>query len=168
MQPTGCGTLDAMSGGDMIWLPWIALLAVLALAGAWWAGRRGDAPAAVRRVGYALGVLGLWALGIPSLLYRLWAALSGWAARLLLNPLSWVGVVATVAAVILVLAGIAWGSRREPRRAVTGGGEKQRKQREPGALEPQSTRDLQTSTQSSSESSADAEIDAILRRHGIS
>lgn len=145
----------------MVWLPWAALAAALALLGAWWASRRGDAPAALRRVGYAVGVLGLWALGVPLLLWRLWAALSGWAARLLLNPLSWIGLVATAAAVVLVLAGIAWGRRRAARppsgRSVARKQPQNRKQ-------PQTTA-VETRTAPADE---DAEIDAILRRHGIS
>lgn len=142
----------------MVWLPWAALAAALAMAGAWWASRRGDAPAALRRVGYAVGVLGLWALGVPSLLWRLWAALSGWASRLLLNPLSWIGLVATAVAVGLVLTGLAWGRRRAVRpssgRPVT------RKQPQSSAVE--------TRTAASAPAEEDAEIDAILRRHGIS
>jgi len=162
------GHTGPMNGGDMVWLPWAGLGAALALLGAWWAGRRGDAPAAVRRVGYAIGVLGLWALGVPSLLYRLWAALSGWAARLFFNPLSWVGLVATAAAVLLVLAGLAWGRRHEarpPRRslrreqpATTGSGPRAPSS-QPDAVEPSAA---------SPQSSEDAEIEAILRRRGIS
>ena len=139
-----------MSGGDLVWLPWVVALAALALAGAWWASRRGDAPAALRRLGYAVGVLGLWGLGVPTLLARLWSTLSGWVTRLVFNPLSWLGLIATGAAVLLVLAGIAWGRRREssPQRAV-----KQSPQR---AVAPAAS------------SSEDEEIEALLRRRGIS
>jgi hypothetical protein len=102
-----------MSGGDLVWLPWVVALAALALAGAWWASRRGDAPAALRRLGYAIGVLGLWGLGVPTLLARLWSTLGGWVTRLVFNPLSWLGLVATVVAVLMILVGLAWARRRE-------------------------------------------------------
>lgn len=149
-----------MSGGDMVWLPWAGLGAAVALLGTWWAARRGDTPATLRRGGYAIGVLGLWALGVPSLLWHLWAALGGWAGRLLLNPLSWVGAIATAVSVVLVVTGIAWGNRREPRQKITGSRWGRRKKPEPGALEPPATR--------STPGNEDPEIEAILRRHGIS
>lgn len=139
-----------MSGGDVVWLPWVAVLAALFLAGAWWASRRGDAPATLRRLGYAVGVLGLWGLGVPTLLARLWSTLSGWVARLVFNPLSWLGLIATVVAVLLVLVGLAWGRRREssPRTR---------------ALPKSSSKAVETS----SSSSEDEEIEALLRKHGI-
>jgi hypothetical protein len=139
-----------MSGGDLVWLPWVVALAALALAGAWWASRRGDAPAALRRLGYAVGVLGLWGLGVPTLLARLWSTLSSWVARLAFNPLSWLGLVATGVAVLMVLAGLAWARRRETSpqpRAVKGSSSK--------AVAPRSS------------SSEDDEIEALLRKHGI-
>lgn len=139
-----------MSGGDLVWLPWVAALAALALAGAWWASRRGEAPAALRRLGYAVGVLGLWGLGVPTLLARLWSALSGWVARLVFNPLSWLGLIAVVVAVLMVLVGLAWGRRRE--------GSPQ------GRALPRSSGKSVTTSTSSSE---DAEIEALLRKHGI-
>jgi hypothetical protein len=141
-----------MSGGDLVWLPWVVLLAALALAGAWWASRRGDAPAALRRLGYAVGVLGLWGLGVPTLLARLWSTLSSWVARLVFNPLSWLGLVATVVAVLLVLAGLAWGRRRE------------------GSAQPRAVRKSSSKAvaASSSSSSEDEEIEALLRKHGTS
>jgi hypothetical protein len=139
-----------MSGGDVVWLPWVALLAALALAGAWWAARRGDAPGALRRLGYALAICGLWALGVPTLLSRLWATLGGWVTRLVFSPLSWLGLVATAVAVLMVMAGVAWGRRRgaAPSTVVAG-------QRAAAPI-------------ASSSNSEDAEIEALLRKHGIS
>jgi type IV secretory pathway TrbL component len=140
-----------MSGGDLVWLPWVVALAALALAGAWWASRRGDAPAALRRLGYAVGVLGLWGLGVPTLLARLWSTLSGWVTRLVFNPLSWLGLAATVVAVLMVLVGLAWGRRRES-------------SPQPRAVQKSSSKAVATS----STSSEDEEIEALLRKHGIS
>jgi len=140
-----------MSGGDLVWLPWVVALAALALAGAWWASRRGDAPAALRRLGYAIGVLGLWGLGVPTLLARLWSTLGGWVTRLVFNPLSWLGLVATVVAVLMILVGLAWARRRES-------------SPQPKAL-PKSSRKAVATSSSSSE---DEEIEALLRKHGIS
>ena len=140
-----------MSGGDLVWLPWVVALAALALAGAWWASRRGDAPAALRRLGYAIGVLGLWGLGVPTLLARLWSTLGGWVTRLVFNPLSWLGLVATVVAVLMILVGLAWARRRES-------------SPQPEALPKSSSRTVATS----SSSSEDEEIEALLRKHGIS
>lgn len=138
-----------MSGSDVVWLPWVVLLAALAVGGAWWASRRGDAPGALRRLGYAVGILGLWALGVPTLLTRLWSTLGSWITRLAFSPLSWLGLVATAVAVLMVLAGVAWGRRRE--------------------RSPRSVRSASSSAvPASSSSSEDAEIEALLRKHGIS
>ena len=66
------------------------------------------------------------------------------------NPLSWLGLVATVVAVLMILVGLAWARRRES-------------SPQPEAL-PKSSRAVATS----SSSSEDEEIEALLRKHGIS
>ncbi len=159
-----------MNGGDVVWLPWVGLATALLLLSAWWSLRRHNAAAALRRTGYAVALLGLWALGVPELVYRLWAAMSGWGARLLLSPLSWLGAIVTAIGVLFVIAGVAAG-RRQAVRSSSGREHLQKSTvavpagNQPGKQVVVKSGAGKKGKQSSDE---DDEIDAILRRHGIS
>lgn len=149
-------------------LPWAFVLSAIAFAFAWRAWSAGDRPAAVRRLGWALLPWSLWLVGLLTVLVRVSSALGDWAAGFVFRPTAWFGAGLAVVAVLL----IAVGSRGRKGRSKLFG----RKKDSPAEL---TETDAQAATAPKERSkpkqgkpavSGDddmADIEAILRRHGI-
>ena len=131
-----------------LWLPWVAGLSLLALAGAWLAWRRGRHLVAVRRVGWAIVVWGCWLLGLFSLVWRVVDAVGDWVTRFAFNPAAWAGLVVTVAG-LAVVAGTRLADRRRGRDGTPPPPVESGPRRPVGADEDFS------------------DVEAILRKHGI-
>jgi hypothetical protein len=136
------------------WLPWVALASTAGLVPAVLAWRRGRRASAVRWLGWATLPWAAWLLGLVSLIARVANAFSDWTARFVFNPAAWIGVALAVVGVALILGGgrLAGGRQRssEPDGAP---GVRGRPRREVAAR---------------SSEPADDDIEAILRKHGIS
>lgn len=132
---------------NLWWLPWTIALSGVGLAAAWWAWRRRDVAAVVRRLGWALLPWAVLLLGLFSLVFRVVDATTDWATRFVFNPAAWLGVLLT----LLALGMVGFGSRLRDRR----GGS--------------ATKPLPLAARRSGSSDEDlADVEAILRKHGIS
>jgi hypothetical protein len=136
------------------WLPWVALASTAGLVPAVLAWRKGRRASAVRWLGWATLPWAAWMLGLVSLIARVGDAVTDWATRFVFNPAAWIGVVLAVVGVALIVGG-----------GRLGGG-RQRKS------EPASAPGLQSRPRSQvaakATEPADDDIEAILRKHGIS
>jgi hypothetical protein len=157
----GFGVVDAVT--------WQALglaltvLGLLASAVAW---RRRGPTAGLRGVAWSLLPLAAGLTGILQLLWRIGTLLAGWALHVVLSPLVWLGVaVAGVALVLFVVTGVlrAKGVGRRGRRARQGAPD----ERPAKAVTPTSGRTPATPAPAGADDDM-ADVEAILKRHGIS
>jgi len=133
-----------VSSFNLWWLPWTIALSGAGLVAVWWAWRRKDRAAAVRRLGWALLPWAALLLGLFGLVFRVVDAITDWLARFAFNPAAWLGVIVAMIAVGLIMLG-----GRLSRR----GGETPKK---PSAL-----------ARSRSDDDDIADVEAILRKRGI-
>ena len=149
----GLGVVDAVT--------WQALglaLTVLGLLASIVVWRRRGATSGLRAVAWSLLPLAAGLSGVLRLLWQIGADIAGWALRVVLSPIVWLGVVvAGVSLVLFVVTGVlrakGVGRRSEragaaPKPAVTGSGA-------PAAASP------------ADEDDDLADVQAILKRHGI-
>jgi len=127
----------------IFWLPWTAALSVVALVAAWRAWRRHDRPAVARRVGYALLPWAALLLGLYGLVWRVGSTVGFWASRFVFDPTAWLGMITAVLSTGLIVVGRRLARRRDPApaRAIRKG--------------------------SSSTDDELGDVEAILRKHGI-
>ncbi len=93
--------------GQIEWLPLCAGLAVLGLVGSWRAWRRWGVAAGLRGAAWSLIPLAAYLTGVVALFWRIGAEVSRFAARFVLSPTVWAGVVMTgLVAVLFVTAGV--------------------------------------------------------------
>lgn len=139
---------------------WQALTVILTLLGlvgtvAFW--RLRGPVAGLRMLAVSLLPAAAYLTGTLRLLWEIGAAVVGWAARLTFSPLMWLGLgVAATALVLFVVAGVL--ARR-------GVGARDRRRELP---EEPSRRPARTTKQAPAEDDDMADIEAILKRHGIS
>jgi hypothetical protein len=136
------------------WLPWVALASTAGLVPAVLAWRKGRRASAVRWLGWATLPWAAWMLGLVSLIARVGDAITDWATRFVFNPAAWIGVVLAVVGVALIVGGGRLGGGRQRRSepdSAPGVQSRPRSQVAAKATEP-----------------ADDDIEAILRKHGIS
>lgn len=134
-----------MSSFNLWWLPWTIALSGAGLVAVWFAWRRKDRAAAVRRLGWALLPWAALLLGLFGLVFRVVDAITDWLARFAFNPAAWLGVmVATIALGLIMLGG------RFGRRA---------------SETPKQPRALARRSRSDHDDMAD--VEAILRKRGI-
>lgn len=138
-----------MSSSSWWWLPWVAIASAAALVPAVLAWRRGRRASAVRWLGWATVPWAAWLLGLVSLIARVGDALSDWTARFVFNPAAWTGLLLALVAVCLIVGGgrLARRGSGQPVVAST----RSRVRAVPRAADP-----------------AEDDIEAILRKHGIS
>jgi heme exporter protein D len=147
---------------------WGALALTLSLLGGiytWYAYRRRGLPAGLRGAGLTLLPVAAWLTDTLRLLTRIGDAVGDWAARLAFSPSLWLGViVAAVSIVLLVVGGVL--ERRgiavkskQPRRA--------RSARELSNVADAPTSPTPTARGGSPIDEEMAEIEAILRKRGI-
>ncbi|MDD9347421.1 hypothetical protein [Mumia sp.] len=153
-----------MTADAVTLLPWAALLSAIAVFFAWRAWKAGDRAAVVRRVGWALVPWALWLVGALKLVVRIGSAVADWAAGFVFRPSVWLGIALAIVAVLLIVAG----SRgRGKSRAVEGGAPT----RDAPAVEaaPSARRKKGSPKKGGATAQDDdlAEIEDILRRHGI-
>jgi hypothetical protein len=132
------------------WLPWVVGLSALAVWFALTAWRRGEHAKGVGRLGWAIAPWAAWLLGMFTLGWRIGDALGDWGQRFVFNPAAWLGFIGAGVALVMIWVGIRFGggdedepeSPRKRRRAVESGG-------------------------SGSGSDEFADIEAILKKRGI-
>jgi len=130
------------------WLPWVVALSAIAT---WWAlsaWRKGQHAAAARRLGWATLPWAAWLLGMFTLGWRIGSAFGDWGTRFVFNPAAWLGFILAGVAIVLIWAGSRFASD-------SAGDE----------LEP--SRKRSRSVESSSGSDEFADIEAILKKRGI-
>ncbi len=140
-----------MSTTTLLWLPWVAGLTAIALWLALRARRRGDLLGAVRWVGWGLIPPALLMTGSVGLVGRISSAVASWAANLVLNPVTWAGLLMGGVAIVMIGGATALRRRRGPAPAAPAGKEK----RAVGQPKQAPVDDDM------------AEIEEILRRRGI-
>jgi hypothetical protein len=135
------------------WLPWVALASAAGVVPAVLAWRKGRRASAVRWLGWATLPWAAWLLGLVSLIARVGDAISDWSTRFVFNPAAWIGVVLAVVGVALIVGGgrLAGGRRSSEPDSAPGVQSRPRRQVAARSTEP-----------------ADDDIEAILRKHGIS
>lgn len=146
------GSFDSIT-----WQALTVILTLLGLAGtvAFW--RLRGPVAGLRMLAVSLLPAAAYLTGTLRLLWEIGAAVVRWAARLTFSPLMWLGLgVAATALVLFVVAGVL--ARR-------GVGTRDRRRELP---EEPSRRPARTTTQKPAEDDDMADIEAILKRHGIS
>lgn len=144
---------------------WLALAAALSLLGAvatvvlW---RRRGAASGLRALAWTLLPGAAYLTGTLRLLGEVAGAVASWAAGLVFNPLMWLGI--SVAGVAVVLFGVSGSMRRRGvgTRNPGAGGRRAVEQRKDGGASPPA----RSSGQEPDDDMAD--IEAILRKHGIS
>lgn len=147
-----------MGSSSLAWLPWTILLSGLGLFATWLAYRKRDWSAVVRRLGWSVLPWGLYFMGLIRFTARVTDALVDWASGFAFSPLAWLGVGLSVVSVLMIGGGAFLSGRRgrrtgrtsevpesAPAKPVTSGRAKQ---------QPAVDEDT-------------ADIEAILRRHGI-
>ena len=146
------GSFDSVT-----WQALTVILTLLGLAGtvAFW--RLRGPVAGLRMLAVSLLPAAAYLTGTLRLLWEIGAAVVRWAARLTFSPLMWLGLgVAATALVLLVVAGVL--ARR-------GVGPREKRRELP---EEPSRRPARTTKQAPAEDDDMADIEAILKRHGIS
>jgi hypothetical protein len=126
--------------------------------------RRGPTPG-IRAVAWSLLPLAAGLTGTLQLLWRIGTLIGGWALRVVLSPVVWLGVaLAGVSLVLFVVTGVlrAKGVGRRRRR---GTALKQQPAQQPAAG---LMRSKTASTAAPGEDDDMADVEAILKRHGIS
>ena len=150
------GSFDSVT-----WQALTVILTLLGLAGtvAFW--RLRGPVAGLRMLAVSLLPAAAYLTGTLRLLWEIGAAVVRWAARLTFSPLMWLGLgVAATALVLFVVAGVL------ARRGV--GAREHRQDRRRELPEEPSRRPARTTTQAPAEDDDMADIEAILKRHGIS
>lgn len=143
---------------------WQALTVILTLLGlvgtvAFW--RLRGPVAGLRMLAISLLPAAAYLTGTLRLLWEIGAAVVRWAARLTFSPLMWLGLgVAATALVLFVVAGVL------ARRGV--GARERRQDRRQELPEEPSRRPARTTKHAPAEDDDMADIEAILKRHGIS
>jgi hypothetical protein len=133
------------------WLPWVVVLSAFAGWMALSAWRRGERAKAVGRVGWAIAPWAAWLLGMFTLGWRIGDALGDWGQRFVFNPAAWLGFIGAGVALVLIWVGIRFGAGEESEL------EAPRKRR----------RAVESGAGSSSGSDEFADIEAILKKRGI-
>jgi hypothetical protein len=133
---------------SMWWLPWVALASAVGLVPAVLAWRKRRRASALRWLGWATVPWAAWLLGLVSLVARVGDAVLDWTSRFVFNPAAWTGVVLAVVATALI----------------TGGGRLAGRGR-PGKLAASEKPAVKASGPAET---AEDDIEAILRKHGIS
>lgn len=143
---------------------WQALTVVLTLLGlagtvAFW--RLRGPVAGLRMLAVALLPAAAYLTGTLRLLWEVGAAVVRWAVRLTFSPLMWLGVgIAITSVLLLVLAGVL-------RRRGVGGGPRRRESL-PSSASRAPAKPVGTTGAPAAEDEDLADIEAILKRHGIS
>ncbi len=117
--------------------------------------QRGDGRGATRMGAWALVPLGLWLAGFIRLGRKVGDAIGHWGVNLVFNPLVWLGIAMLgVAVLVLITVGFTEASDKE----------------EESAVEGKTPRSVGSGSKkvSASATSDDPEVDAILRKHGVS
>ena len=127
----------------------MAIASAAALVPAVLAWRRGRRASAVRWLGWATVPWAAWLLGLVSLIARVGDALSDWTARFVFNPAAWTGLLLALVAVCLIVGGGRLARRGSAQPVVASA--RNRVRAVPRAADP-----------------AEDDIEAILRKHGIS
>jgi hypothetical protein len=118
--------------------------------------QRRDRTGTLRLSALALVPLGLDLAGFVTLGRRVGNAVGHWAVNLVFNPLVWIGIVMLgLAAVLWVVAGLTEPDQDEP-------------QDQPRAVSRKDRRAVAPAQQRTASYGEDPEIEAILRRHGVS
>jgi hypothetical protein len=118
--------------------------------------QRGDGRGATRMGAWALVPLGLWLAGFIRLGRKVGDAVAHWGANLVFNPLVWIGIAMLgIAVLMLITVGFSEGSHDDEEPVVDSG--KKRRSVGSGSKSP-----------AASATSDDPEVDAILRKHGVS
>jgi hypothetical protein len=137
------------------WLPWVALASAVGVVPAVLAWRRGRHASALRWIGWAIVPWAAWLLGLVSLVARVSDAFVDWTARFVFNPAAWVGIILSVIATALIVGGARVAGRgRADKPAGQGTGRPATKAGGRPAVAAKADPE-------------DEDIEAILRRHGI-
>lgn len=150
----GFGVVDAVT--------WQALglaLTVVGLLASLMVWRRRGATSGLRAVAWSLLPLAAGLTGVLRLLWQIGVDIAGWAVRVVLSPIVWLGVVvAGVSLVLFVVSGVLRSK---------GGGRRGR--RDPAARKPEVSSTGAPAAEGAADEDDDlADVQAILKRHGIS
>lgn len=130
--------------------------------------RRSGAGHGLRAVGWSLVPLAAALTGLLRVVWEILDALLSWVTGLVFSPVVWLGLVVAGVAVVLILAGSFLVRRSRTRPAV---GSEQASTRGELASAPATTRSTKRSKRSKGSDAVvedQDDIEAILRRHGIS
>ncbi len=171
MTPTVPHLLPAAAEVGLDSATWVALALVLTVLGAglsWVAWRRRGVAAGLRGLAWALVPLAAWLTGTLRLAVRVVEAVVDWATRLVFSPTVWLGIVlAAVAAGLWVVSGL-MRRRGIGVRAQVAGAAPRRGLRSRGESEaPMARRPSRKSGSGSDVDDDMADIEAILKKHGI-
>jgi hypothetical protein len=151
---------------DASWLAWTATLTVLGAVWTVYAFRNRGAASGLRGAGIAMLPAAAYLTGTLEMFTEIGSSITDWATHLVFSPKVWVGVVlAGVAALCLFVSGVL---RERGRDAAGGASEKRRRKQVDGAAEP---RAVERGKHAKGEPAIDddlAEIEAILKKRGIS
>ena len=140
------------------WLPWVALASGAGIVPAVLAWRRGRRASALRWIGWATVPWAAWLLGLVSLVARVSDAVVDWTTRFVFNPAAWAGIILAVVAIALIAGGGRLAGRGGPGKSA-----------ERDAARPAvKASDRPAVAAPRAADPEDDEIEAILRRHGIS
>lgn len=165
-----------MTYDSATWLAFALVLTALGGGATWIAWKRRGAAAAVRGLAWTLLPLAAWLTGTLRLAVNVAADVGDWAARLVFSPSVWLGII--LAGISAVLFGTARalrsrgagkkavGKKTEPG-AVAAGGTASVEARKPKGAQKKSA-ERGSGKKGSGEEALDDDIEAILRRHGIS
>ncbi|HYU84979.1 MAG TPA: hypothetical protein VEK80_09230 [Kribbellaceae bacterium] len=165
---------------DLSLLPFCAGLTLLGLIASWAAFKRRGAVAGIRGIAWSLLPVSLYLTGLLELLWEVVRAASHWVLHLVFSPTVWAGVALFgVSVVLFVLSGVLRG-RRETKAGQTKAG--QTKAKQPKAVSgtageltatgtpPATVSRTQKAANKAAAKAEDnefAEIEDILKRHGI-
>lgn len=153
------GSFDSVT-----WQALTAVLTVAALAAAVLLWRRRGAVAGLRMLAVALLPAAAYLTGTLRVLWEIGDAVVGWATRLVFSPTVWLGIGLAVTAVALFLLAGLLGRRRRPH-----AGEGTRRPHQGSRSVPPAAAGPETAAADRAGEDEDlADIEAILKRHGIS
>lgn len=135
------------------WLPWVTIASAAAVVPAVLAWRRGRRASAARWLGWATVPWAAWLLGLVSLVARVSNAFLDWTTRFVFNPAAWTGVALAVCATALIIGGGRLAGRG--------------RSAEPGGSPRPAVRAARDQIAARPADSADDDIEAILRKRGI-
>jgi hypothetical protein len=151
-----------VSTTTILWLPWMVALSTVAAWLALRAWRRGDSAAALGWSGWAMVPPALLLTSSMVLVARIADAVTSWAANLVFNPVTWVGVIVGGVAVLMIGGAAALRRRRGPAPVDAS--------RSKAVRRSSSTAPAGSDSNRAKTSPVDddmAEIEEILRRRGI-